>query len=190
MNEQTSYMYKRDDFISNFLYLLSLWVYAKAQLCTTNLCILFFGSNLRLYIATVAETFGYMGRVLSVACHRSLPYQGKTTVILISMAVSRPITELQLRSTQRWAVFAMSWARRWKTQRLYIRTCSPSSMILLPTTLNMVSKQNTLVSKHIVYKPHNQIIQKVIPLAHSLTFLLFRLWQAADDMLWVWRTSL
>lgn len=135
-------------------YLLSLRVYTKEQLCTTNLCILFFWSNPRLYIAMVAETFGYMGRGLLVACHRSLPYQGKTTVILISMAVSRPITELQLRSTQRWAVFAMSWARRWKMQRLYIRICSPSSMILLPTTLNMVSKQNTLVSKHIVYKPH------------------------------------
>lgn len=102
----------------------------------------FFWSYDRLYIAMVAKTFGYTGRGLSVACHRSLPYQGKMTVILISMAVSRPITELQLRSTQHWAASAMSWTRRWKTQRLCTRICSPSSMILLPTTLNMVSKQN------------------------------------------------
>ena len=58
------------------------------------------------------ETFGYTGLVLSVACLRSLLYRGKTTVILISMAVSRPTTELQLHSTQRWTAYAISLVRR------------------------------------------------------------------------------
>lgn len=45
------------------------------------------GSKLRLCIAMGAETFGYMGRGLSVVCLRSLPYREKMIVILISMAV-------------------------------------------------------------------------------------------------------